>query len=70
MITATSLIIGEAIKNENVTPSGMPDSTKPMNKGTAEQEQNGVMMPTSAASTLPTYSFMWLSHSFTLWGGI
>ena len=28
-----------------MTPSGTPDSTKPMNSGTAEQEQNGVMMP-------------------------
>jgi hypothetical protein len=50
MITATSLIMGEAMRNEKVTPSGMPDSTNPMNSGTAEQEQNGVIMPGSADS--------------------
>ena len=50
---ATSLIIGLATRNENVTPSGTPLSTKPMNSGTAEHEQNGVTMPRSAAATLP-----------------
>ena len=34
----------------------MPDSTNPMNSGTAEQEQNGVTIPNSEASTLPTDS--------------
>src|ERR1035437_655204 len=53
---ATSLIIGLATRNENVTPSGTPLSTKPMNSGTAEQEQNGVTTPSSAAATLPAYS--------------
>src|SRR3990172_10330872 len=51
--TATSLMVGAAIRNEKVTPSGMPDSTKPMNSGTAEHEQNGVTMPSIAASTFP-----------------
>ena len=35
-------------------PSGTPACTKPMKSGTAEQEQNGVTMPSSAAMTLPT----------------
>jgi hypothetical protein len=43
--TATSLIIGLAMRKEKVTPSGMPASTKPMNSGTEEQEQNGVTAP-------------------------
>ena len=36
-----------------MTPSGTPALTKPMNSGTAEQEQNGVTVPSIAASTLP-----------------
>ena len=44
------------MRNENVTPSGIPDSTNPMNSGTAEHEQNGVTIPSMAASTLPTPS--------------
>ena len=51
--SATSLTIGEATRNANVTPSGTPASTKPMNSGTAEQEQNGVMMPKPAAAVAP-----------------
>ena len=47
------MIIGAAIRNEKVTPRGMPDSTKPMKSGTAEQEQKGVMTPSPAASVLP-----------------
>ena len=31
--------------------------TNPINKGTAEQEQNGVTMPSNEASTFPTASF-------------
>ena len=50
------MTIGAAIRNENVTPSGTPALTKPMNSGTAEHEQNGVTMPSPAASTLPTPS--------------
>ena len=51
--SATSLTIGEAIRNAKVTPSGTPASTKPMNSGTAEHEQNGVMTPTPAAANDP-----------------
>lgn len=39
------------MRNENVTPSGTPAVTKPMNSGTAEHEQNGVATPSSAAKT-------------------
>ena len=46
------------MRNENVTPSGTPAVTKPMKSGTAEQEQNGVTMPRSAARTLPTDSLL------------
>ena len=53
MIRATSFTVGEEIKNEKVTPSGTPDSTKPINKGTAEQEQKGVTIPNKAARILP-----------------
>ena len=49
-------MVGAAMRKEKVTPSGMPLSTKPMNSGTAEHEQNGVTMPSMAASTLPTPS--------------
>ena len=54
--SATSLIIGAATRNENVTPSGTPAVTKPMNSGTAEHEQNGVTTPSPPARTLPTTS--------------
>src|SRR4030066_1523211 len=56
MTKATSFTVGEAIKKENVTPKGSPASTKPMNIGIAEQEQNGVTMPRQAAKKFPTYS--------------
>ena len=45
------------MRNENVTPSGTPACTKPIKSGTAEQEQNGVTTPSSAARTLPTAVF-------------
>jgi hypothetical protein len=50
------LTIGAAMRNENVTPSGTPVVTKPMNRGTAEHEQKGVTTPSRAASTLPALS--------------
>ena len=55
-VSATSLTMGAEIRNENVTPSGTPACTKPMNSGTAEHEQNGVTMPSDAAITLATPS--------------
>ena len=48
--------MGAEIRKEKVTPSGTPAVTKPMNSGTAEQEQKGVTMPSSAAMTLPAAS--------------
>ena len=54
--SATSLTIGAEIRKENVTPSGTPAWTKPMNSGTAEQEQNGVTMPSPAAMAFATPS--------------
>jgi hypothetical protein len=42
--------IGEDIRNEKVTPSGNPADVKPMNRGMDEQEQNGVTVPSSAAT--------------------
>ena len=56
MTSATSLTTGAEMRNEKVTPRGMPDSTKPIKSGTAEHEQKGVMMPSAAARTLPTPS--------------
>jgi len=53
MITATSFIIGAAIKNEKVIPRGIPVSTNPKNKGIAEQEQKGVRIPRNEAMTFP-----------------
>jgi len=56
MTRATSFTVGDEIRKEKVTPNGSPDSRKPMNMGTAEQEQNGVTIPSKEASKLPTYS--------------
>ena len=39
-----------------VTPKGTPACTKPMKRGTAEHEQNGVTMPSMEARTLPAIS--------------
>lgn len=50
------MTIGAEIRNENVTPMGTPAVTKPMKRGTAEQEQNGVTMPSKAAITFPADS--------------
>lgn len=44
--------IGEEIRNEKVTPKGKPALVKPINNGIDEQEQNGVTVPRSAATTL------------------
>jgi hypothetical protein len=44
------------MRNEKVTPRGIPASTNPRNSGIAEQEQNGVTMPSVLAIMLPTKS--------------
>jgi hypothetical protein len=48
--------MGAEIRKENVTPSGTPAVTNPMNIGTAEQEQKGVTIPRRAAKTFPAAS--------------
>lgn len=49
-ITDAKSTRGEDIKKEKVTPIGSPALVNPMNKGIEEQEQNGVTVPSSAAS--------------------
>jgi hypothetical protein len=44
---------GEEIRKEKVTPSGKPALVKPMNKGTEEQEQKGVIVPSKAPRIFP-----------------
>ena len=46
---AISLTIGDVTKNVNVTPSGIPDSTNPMNIGTVEHDQKGERTPSTDA---------------------
>ncbi len=53
---ATPSTMGEEMRNENVIPSGTPAFTNPMNRGTAEHEQNGVGTPRSAAIRFPAPS--------------
>ena len=48
---ATSFTSGEVIRKANVTPSGIPPFTKPINKGIDEQLQNGVTAPNRDAKT-------------------
>ncbi len=69
IIAATSFTMGAEIKYENVTPKGTPDSTKPMKRGTAEQEQNGVTIPIKAAKILPTISKRFDNHFLVFSGG-
>ena len=40
-------------RNDSVTPSGTPTSTKPMKSGTAEQEQNGVTIAEQRREHVP-----------------
>ncbi len=53
IITIYWLIKGEVIKNEKVTPNGMPTSKKLKKIGIDEQEQNGVIAPKSEAKRFP-----------------
>jgi hypothetical protein len=53
IVTATSFIIGDAMRNENVVPKGTPAPINPIKTGTAEHEQKGVAIPRTAAATLP-----------------
>src|SRR3989339_413177 len=67
--TATSFTIGAEIRNEKVTPSGIPASTNPKNRGIAEQEQNGVTTPKREANTLPVKSDF-PSKAFRVFSGV
>jgi hypothetical protein len=48
---ATSLTIGEVMRNVDVTPSGIPAFKNQTNIGIAEQLQNGVMTQKKDANT-------------------
>jgi hypothetical protein len=61
--------MGDAIRNEKVTPNGTPDSTKPKNKGIAEHEQNGVTIPSNDANTFPVNSDL-PSSIFRVFSGV
>jgi len=61
--------MGAAIRKEKVTPSGIPDSTKPRNRGIAEQEQNGVTIPSIEAMTFPVKSDF-PSNAFRVLSGV
>ena len=67
-MTKYSLIIGEVIRNEKVTPRGTPAFSKLMNIGIEEQEQKGVIAPKSAATKFPTMP-PWLIQAFSLCSG-
>jgi cAMP phosphodiesterase len=43
--TAISLTKGEVIKNDNVTPRGIPHLRKPIKSGIDEHVQKGVIAP-------------------------
>ena len=59
MATATSFTKGDVIKNEKVTPNGIPPFTKPINSGIDEQEQKGVIAPKNEAKKYCSpYSFV------------
>jgi hypothetical protein len=69
MMAATSFTIGAEIRYEKVTPRGTPDSTSPINSGTAEHEQKGVTIPIRAAITFPPISYLVDNHFFVFSGG-
>jgi hypothetical protein len=51
--TRYSLIKGDVIRNEKVTPSGIPALRKLIKIGIEEHEQKGVIAPNSEAKKLP-----------------
>ena len=61
--------MGEATKKEKVVPSGTPAWTKPKNNGIAEQEQNGVTIPSKEAMMLlvylPPHQNFWCGGKYT-----
>src|SRR3989339_757783 len=68
IIIATSFIIGEDTRKENVAPNGTPALRKPKNNGIALQVQNGVAIPKSAAKIFPKYLFF-LAKIFLIFSG-
>lgn len=66
IIIIISLTRGEAIRKENVIPRGIPASRKLMNKGTAEQEQNGVNTPKPPATRFALNTGIAISRSRVL----
>ena len=42
--------MGDEIRKENVTPMGSPALVNPIKSGMDEQEQNGVTVPSNAAT--------------------
>jgi hypothetical protein len=67
--SAISLTIGEVTKNVKVTPSGMPDSTNPMNIGTVEHDQKGERTPKIDAMKWAVNPLNLESMFFTFSGG-
>lgn len=51
-----SLINGDETRNARVTASGTRAATRPMKIGIELQEQNGVIAPSTTATTMPTTS--------------
>jgi hypothetical protein len=64
MAIATSFTNGEVIRKAKVTPNGIPPCTKPINKGTEEQEQKGVIAPKMEANKYSSPYFSFFSGSF------
>lgn len=52
-----------------MTPSGTPASTKPINNGTAEHEQKGVIIPTNDANKLFRMGNFALDKNFLVFSG-
>jgi len=66
---AISFTIGDEIRKEKVTPNGTPASINPINNGTAEQEQKGVIIPTKAANKLFRIGNLDLDKNFLVFSG-
>lgn len=60
---------GEEIRKENVVPIGSPALVNPMNRGIEEQEQKGVIVPSSVASIFAVIPEKFLNISLARSGG-
>ncbi len=63
---ATSFTKGDVIKKANVTPSGIPPFTKPMNNGTELHEQKGVIAPNVEANRYSKPKSLFLEREFLI----